>query len=232
MLIATALQGMLQCGEVLSTSDNRIPPAPRLRNAAPFVPYLAVLAGMFLLHSAWAAVALYHLGMALVLHLDRGWDHARKLGKGAQPFNLAAASLFGLSGGALLYALWPLLGVPPEAGESLAVLGITKAAWPAFIAYFCLINPWLEEIYWRGYLGDSAIRPILNDALFAGYHVLVLASFVRWPWLIAVLAGLMVAGWLWRQQARRTGGLLAPMISHFLADAGVFVAVYYLVIMR
>lgn len=210
--------------------DNRISAAPQLRRAAPYAPYLAVLIGMFLFHSAWAAVLLYHLGMALVLSLDRGWGQARRLGAGMQPLNLTATSLFGLSGGALLYFLWPLLGVPPGVGESLAGLGITQAAWPAFIAYFCLVNPWLEEVYWRGYLGDSAVRSVANDVLFAGYHVLVLSVFVWWPWLIVVLAGLVAAGWVWRQQARRTGGLLVPMVSHFLADAGVFLTVYLLVI--
>jgi len=217
---------------VLSISDKRKTPASRLRRAAPYAPYLAVLVGMYLLHSAWAAVLLYHLGMVLVLTFDRGWGQARKLVAGMQPFNLTATSLFGLSGGALLYLLWPLLGVPPGVSESLAVLGITKAAWPAFIAYFCLVNPWLEEVYWRGYLGDTAVRPVPNDALFAGYHVLVLSSFVWWPWLIVVMVGLTVAGWFWRQQARRTGGLLGPAVSHMLADAGVFFIVYYLVIRR
>jgi len=217
---------------VQSSPENLLTASPRFRRAAPYAPYLAVLVGMYLFHSAWAAVLLYHLGMALVLTLGRGWGALRGLGAGRQPLGLAATSLFGVSGGVLLYVLWPLLGVPPGVGASLAHLGITQTAWPAFIAYFCLVNPWLEEIYWRGYLGDSAARPVPNDVLFAGYHVLVLASFIRWPWLLAVLVVLAGAGWLWRQQARRTGGLLASAVSHFLADTGVFLTVYLLVIRR
>ncbi|MHB0936468.1 MAG: CPBP family glutamic-type intramembrane protease [Armatimonadota bacterium] len=206
--------------------ENRTAPASPVRLAAPYVPYLAVIAGMYLLHSAWASVFLYHLGMAGVLLVERRWGEARKLGAGLQPLQMTATGFFGLSGGVLLYLLWPLLGLPAGFADSLANLGITKAVWPLFLGYFCLVNPWLEEVYWRGYLRDDAARPVPNDALFAGYHVLVMASFVWWPWLIVVLLGLTGAGWLWRQQARLTKGLVVPMVSHLIADASILLTVY------
>jgi len=193
---------------------------------APFVPYLAVVVGMFGLHSAWGAVFGYHLGMMLVLSLDGGWPGARRFGAGMQPWPLTATGAFGLSGGVLLYLCWPLLGLPPEFSQQLAALGISSATWPLFLAYFCLVNPWLEELYWRGYLGDDAWRPVWNDLFFAGYHLLVLSPFVWWPWLGVVLVGLVSAGWLWRQMARITRGLLIPLVSHFLADAAIMLTVY------
>lgn len=181
---------------------------------------------MYLLRNAWAAVLLYHLGMAGVLLAERRWGEARKLGAGLQPLHLAGTGAFGLSGGVLLYLLWPLLGLPAGFADALAHLGITKAAWPLFLAYFCAVNPWLEEVYWRGFLGDDAARPIPNDALFAGYHVLVMAGFVWWPWLIVAMFGLTGAGWLWRQQSHLARGLLVPAVSHLLADAAILLTVY------
>jgi len=199
---------------------------------APFAPYVAVLIGMYGLHSAWAAVFGYHLSMALVLTLDGYWAQARRLGAGGPAWLRAGGALFGIGGGAALYLLWPWLGVPAGFGRTLAQLGLTEAAWPLFLVYFCAVNPALEELYWRGYLHHPSRRLIPNDLLFAGYHLLVLAGYFAWPWLIAVFIGLTAAAWLWRQLARHTGGLLVPYLSHVAADAGIMGAVYVLVVVR
>lgn len=208
------------------TTDATRPSPSRLRRVAPFVPYLAVVGGMFGLRNAWAAVFGYHLGMALVLALDRRCGDARQLGTGMQWLNFSATALFGISGGVILYLCWPFLGLPPGFNEQLAKLGISAATWPYFLAYFCLVNPWLEEVYWRGYLADASVKPVWNDLLFAGYHLLVLAPFVQWLWLLPMLGGLVLAGWLWRRQACHTGGLLIPLASHFLADTAIMLTVY------
>ena len=205
-------------------------PVSCIRQVAPFVPYLAVIIGIFGLRSAWGAVFGYHLGMALVLSLDRGWRGARGLGRGMQPLHLTATGLFGFSGGVLLFLCWPLLGLPANFNLQLAGLGLSAVTWPVFLIYFCAVNPIMEEVYWRGYLGDASRRPVWNDLLFAGYHLLVLAPFVWWPWLGVALVALFSAGWLWRQQARLTNGLLVPLVSHGIADLAIMLTVYLYVL--
>jgi membrane protease YdiL (CAAX protease family) len=134
----------------------------------------------------------------------------------------------GACAGVVLYLLWPLLSVPPDIGVYIRSIGLTPSSWPVFIAYYVLVNPFLEEYFWRGCLGSKAKHPILNDFLFAGYHMIVLAGSIAVPWLAVVFLVLCVAAWYWRQISIITGGLLAAILSHLAADITVILAIFYL----
>ena len=134
--------------------------------------------------------------------------------------------LAGILSGVALYLLWPLLGTPRDLGASLAGLGLNPLSWLPFILYFSLVNPWLEELYWRGWLGSLSPSLLARDIWFGGYHVLVLAPYVAWQWLALPLLSLSAAGWFWRQIARRKDSLLAGVLFHLAADAAILVAIY------
>lgn len=213
-----------------ATRSARGPSPSLIYRLAPFVPYPAMLLGLFYFHSVWIAAMGYHLGMLVFLALDRDRLYRWALASRQHPWRVMAAVVGGATGGILLYLCWPLLGVSPEIGSDLARLGLTATTWPVFIIYFCAVNPWLEEWYWRGYLGTASRTLSGNDALFAGYHILVILPYVPWPWLVVSLLLLTGVGWGWRQEARLSGGLLTPMVSHALADLGVILAIYALVV--
>ena len=193
------------------------------------IPYLAMILGLHVFQSAWIAFVIYH-GLILVSLLgskDRtfwaelicGWDW--KLGLGAV--------VFGLGGGVVLYFLAPMAGVNKTMIEPIiSRLGLQGISWLIFVWYHSLVNPWFEEILWRGKLGSKNSRPVLNDLLFAGYHLLVLVLFLDWIWMALAVVLLTLAGWLWRQMRQRNGGLLLPVISHMAADASIMVVVYYI----
>jgi hypothetical protein len=193
---------------------------------APLVPYLAVLLGLFVVDNVWVAALGYHLGMAGVLAGARGWGQARRLRVGGSVGLAVGLVGGGVLCGVLLHQLWAPLGIPRGLDAALAPLGLTAVTWPAFMLYFCVVNPWLEEVYWRGYLGTPARGPVWNDLLFAGYHVLVLSRFLPWPPLFLALGSVLLAGWGWRQLARVHPGLCLPAVSHLAVDAAVIYAIY------
>jgi len=200
-----------------------------LRMIAPAIPYLAVMIGLYALHSAWVAMVGYHLGMIGVLCLCRGWRFARMRISPALRGWLLVAALVGLSVGGGIYLCWPLLGSPDLLRAALSRIGIAPATWPLFILYFCAVNPWLEEFFWRGYLHDAARGVTLNDLLFAGYHLLVLIMFFAWPWLVLTLVLLTASAWTWRQVNRVSDSMLLSTICHLFADAGILLTVWALV---
>ncbi len=200
---------------------------PRLAGAA--IPYAAVVAGMYLLHSGWAAILLYHLGMLILLACDRRRSWAPLLKQGWRlGWGLTAMTLCLLSG-PIVYTLWPLLEVPDIAlRDNLAFFGLQGNSWLLFILYFSTAHPILEEIYWRGYLRDDSPGLSPLDPLFAGYHLLVLSFFIRVTWLPLPLAVLTAAGWCWRYLNHKLNGLAVPALSHLAADTAIMIAVWFL----
>lgn len=201
-----------------------------LKVGGAILPYAGLLGGLFLLDSGWAAILGYHAAMCLVLTLANGWSGLRSVLEGARPVWMAVlAVIYGL-GGVLIWILWPFIKLDGlELAAGLEAVGLSGGAWLAFIAYYSLVNPLLEEVYWRKLWGQDTRWPAASDFLYAGYHCFVLSLFVKWPWIVLAGSILVAAGWMWRQVARRTSGLAVPMVSHFVADASIIAAAYLLV---
>lgn len=188
-------------------------------------PYISMIIGLYAFNSAWLAFILYHLSIIFFVRkeklspLIKGWDW--KIGIGA--------IVFGLLGGIILYLLAPSAGVDSfMLSPILDRLGLQGFWWLLFVIYHFTVNPWFEEIFWRQKLGKSSKRLVKNDFFFAGYHVLVLALFLQWMWILLAFVILLTAAWLWRQLARRYEGLILPVLSHMAADASIMIVVYLL----
>lgn len=197
-----------------------------LRRVAVLLPYLMVILGLFPARSVWLAMLGYHAGMALLLSTAKAWPRAGRFLVPIPFYWILLTLLGGISSGVGLYLLWPWLGLDSRLPTLLGARGLTASSWLPFICYFSLVNPWLEELYWRGWLGGPSRLPQPGDLWFGGYHVLVLVPFVPWPWWTPVGVALSGAGWLWRQIARRDGSLQGPALFHFAADASIIVAIY------
>jgi hypothetical protein len=192
------------------------------------VPYLAVGLGLHAFHNAWAAILTYHAGMIAVIFLSKTRIPLKQIVRSSNNKWLMLSVTIGACGGAVLYLLWPLLSVRPDIAIYIKSIGLASTSWPAFITYYVLVNPFLEEYFWRGCLGSKAKRPVLNDFMFAGYHLIVFAGNVAVPWLAVVFFVLFGAAWYWRQISSITGGLLTAILSHLAADITVILAIYYL----
>jgi hypothetical protein len=200
-----------------------------MNRLAPVLAYAAVAAGLFWAQSAWGALIGFHLAMLAALWFDRSnlppffilFKSRRRRGW------IVSNLLVGAAGGLGLYLLWPWLGIAPDLAAQLDALGLTRSTWPVFIAYFALVNPWIEEYFWRGYLGLPSKQLIPMDCVFAGYHAMLLVGRASLPALALALSSLVFGGWLWRQSRREDEGLLTAALSHMLADLGILLAVYW-----
>ncbi len=193
------------------------------------IPYFAMSLGLFALKSAWVSFAIYH-GLVLITLLstkDRGFW--KSLIEGWNPRMGLGAIAFGLVGGMVLFFLAPLAGINQAVLEpGLAKLGLHGTPWLLFVFYHSLVNPWFEELLWRGKLGSDSRWPVLNDFLFSGYHMLVLVLFLDWVWMLLAFGILTLAGWFWRQLRQHFKGLLLPVLSHMAADSSIMAVAYLL----
>ncbi len=131
------------------------------------------------------------------------------------------------------------LGVVPVVGILLLHLDLV-AAHPALVApwlVFAVVNPVVEEAYWRGTVADATARwpvwaaALWSTGLFVASHPLMWGVFSVGNRSPMLYASLTLMGLAWFAMRRATGSLRWPVASHALVDVGnlsvfVFVNVY------
>jgi Type II CAAX prenyl endopeptidase Rce1-like len=193
---------------------------------APILPYLAIWAGMFLFKNAWAALIGFHIAILITVLLLQPNIPTNILFKSRHPKWIIANVLLCGGSGIGLYFLWNIFGITSDLPAQLQSLGLTLSSWPIFIAYFSLVNPFVEEYFWRGVLGIHSKKPAIGDFIFAGYHTIILWGRVNPLSILFAVIILVSAGWLWRQISRVDDGLLAPVLGHMAADFSILLTIY------
>lgn len=190
------------------------------------LPYLAVWAGLFFFKSAWFALVGFHIAILLALLLLRPSIPINILFKSKSPKWILFSVLFCSTSGIGLYFLWNVFGVAQDLPAQLKSLGLYSTAWVPFIAYFSLVNPLVEEYFWRGVLGSATRKPYIGDVVFASYHAMILWGRVNPYAILFAVIILISAGWLWRQLFRKDHGLLAAVLGHMVADFSILLTIY------
>ncbi|MCD4760169.1 hypothetical protein K8R33_04755 [archaeon] len=192
------------------------------------VPYVAMILGLYIFHSGWLAFIIYHVLILIVMYFTKTLNQWKNLFKGWNTKIAILATIFGLVGGIILYLLAPMAGIRETITTNLSLIGLSGIPWLLFIIYHLAINSWFEESYWRGTFGSKKKGLVFTDVIFAGYHMLVLALFLKWHWIALSFVILTIAAWFWRQLVTKYEGLLLPTISHIAADASIMIVVYLL----
>ena len=197
-----------------------------MKCTAPILAYLAVGIGLFQFHSAWGALLAFHLAIVLSLWFAKPDLPISILLKSNSIKWIVTSILICGSSGITLYFFWSYFGFANDLPRQVESLGLNAFTWPAFITYFALVNPFIEEYFWRGYLGNRTKVLFIYDFIYAVFHALILINKVRTGSIVYGLVVLTFAGWFWRQVAREDHGLLAPVLGHMLADFTILMAVY------
>ena len=183
-----------------------------LRFAAP---YLAVAVFWFYIPNAWLATLSYHI---LIVLLARGRISPPSLPP--KPIYLFYA-LPTVAVGPLLWVLLPHLA-SGGLDAWLARRHFSTSSLLLFLPYFGLIHPWLEQVHWKPLREHTP----LAHPLFAGYHILVLASLTTWPWLVFAFCSLSLVSYFWGKLTSHAKSLTPAYVSHAIADIGLVIAAY------
>ena len=195
---------------------------PWPRQISILVPYVAVLLGLYILKNAWIAIGVYHSGVAAFLIASNWKNLLRKVYAGWNSLMAVAGVVMAAMIVPILFFLWEHMQLEDMPLASvLANFGLHGHSWLLFVAYFSTVQPLLEELYWRGYLECDQKHVSWVDVTFSGYHILVLAWFIKPPWLVVVFVILTAAAYAWRHLASKLEGLAVPLLSHVVADIGI-----------
>lgn len=193
---------------------------------APILPYLALWAGLFFFKSAWFALLGFHAAILLALVVMRPVLPFNILFKSGYFKWVLSSVLFCSTSGIGLYFLWGVFGVAKDLPVQLVLMGLNSTSWIPFIVYFSLVNPFIEEYFWRGVLGNDARGIHVGDLVFAGYHAIILWGRAHPFAILFAVIILVSAGWLWRQISRNDQGLLAAVLGHMAADFSILLVIY------
>lgn len=202
----------------------------RFKLFSAFVPYVAVMAGLYILKNAWIAIGLYHFGISVFLITEDGRKSLKKLRRGWNSIAAVISILMSVMIFPIIFFFWKLMYLENMTlNSTLSGFGLYGPSWLFFMIYFSTAQPLLEELYWRGYLANSHKYISWTDFAFAGYHILVLAWFVKLPWLVIAFIVLTIVAYIWRYLASKFEGLIVPLLSHIAADVSIIVAIYVLI---
>jgi len=192
--------------------------------------YLSISIGFFWVRSAWVTLLGFHAAMIVSLIIARPNLSLLTLFKNTNPKWIIVSILPCALSGVCLYFLRSYFGFAPDLHAQLEAIGLTTQTWLPFIIYAVLVNPVIEEYFWRGYLGSAAKGLNIFDLVFASYHILVLIGKANLPAIVLIVIVLTFAAWCWRQIAHESGGLLAPVLGHMAADLTILLAIHRMVI--
>jgi membrane protease YdiL (CAAX protease family) len=194
------------------------------------VPYVAALIGLYVLKNAWVAIGLYHLGISVLLITGDGSNLLKKVPMGWNSIAVVISVVMSVMIFPILFFFWRFMQLENTSLASILTnFGLHEASWFFFMIYFSTVQPLLEEVYWRGYLGCGYQHLSWTDLAFAGYHILVLAWFIKLPWLVIAFIVLTSVAYIWRYLASKLEGLIVPLLSHIVADISIIVAIYVLI---
>ena len=192
----------------------------------PILPYLAVGIGLLWFQNAWVALLGFHFAILISLLFARAHIPIKTLFKSADIRWVVLSILLCGSSGISLYFFRSYFGFANDLPAQVEALGLNSANWPVFITYFALVNPFVEEYFWRGYLGNPTNGLYISDFLYAGFHAFIMNGKLQFCSAIYGLIMLVLAGWFWRQIAREDKGLLASVLGHMAADFIILMAAY------
>ena len=200
-----------------------------LKRISVIVPYAAVLIGLYILKNAWIAIGLYHLGIAVFLITDNRNRLLKRICTGFNSIMAAVGAVTSAMIFPIIFFFWGYMQLEnTPLNSALAKFGLHGTSWFFFMIYFSTVQPFLEELYWRGYLEGNHKYFSWADLAFAGYHILVLAWFIKLPWLIIAFIVLTAAAYIARHIASKLDGLMVPLISHIAADISIVTATHVL----
>jgi membrane protease YdiL (CAAX protease family) len=190
-------------------------------------PYLAVILGVFFFKNGLIAVLLYHL---ILLICIIGINRSQALNLVKSGFHRHVGPLIclgGLLSGMVIFYLWPFSKQETvNLAQIMESVSLANTSFTVFALYACLINPILEESFWRGCFKSGPWFPNPIDVLFAGYHAILLIPVIKPIFVLLSFVALMCVGWVFRNIYRLTGGLAIPLLTHIVADIAILYAIW------
>ncbi|MBQ7792751.1 MAG: CPBP family intramembrane metalloprotease [Clostridia bacterium] len=110
----------------------------------------------------------------------------------------------------------------------LSAQAITKSVYPFVFIHIVLVNSFLEEFFFRGFLfrnlylnGNKTYAYLFSSVLFALYHIGIFQSWFSVPMVLFFLIGLAFSGIFFCEVDRRCQNIYGGWLIHLGANVGI-----------
>ncbi|SER92861.1 CPBP family intramembrane glutamic endopeptidase [Psychrobacillus sp. OK032] len=100
-----------------------------------------------------------------------------------------------------------------------------------------LINPILEELYWREFMYKRLFQKVgkiltvlITSIFYALYHLIVVMEIFSFPFNVLAVIPVFLAGVMWGIFRIKFNSITAPIISHCLADIGIMLVYWHIIL--
>lgn len=119
-----------------------------------------------------------------------------------------------------------------EVQDLLAAWDFTGTKVIGLVLVLILVNPILEELYWREFMYGRLLKWGAGKAIgitaffYALYHFFIVYLIFNFPFNVIAVLPVFIAGVMWGYMRLKLKSLAGPVISHMLADLGIMM-VYF-----
>lgn len=109
--------------------------------------------------------------------------------------------------------------------------GVTALTYPFIALAIVLINPFIEEYFWRGFVFrvfNKYWRGYWTGLLFALHHVIIIAGWFNWWQFLLVTVFLAIIGILFNWVYKKTDSIYATLITHTVADLVIVIIGFFI----
>ena len=192
------------------------------------IPYVAVGIGLYVFSNAWLTIALYYVGVIVYIIAFGREELRRSLPGGLNRKLLLISALIFSQAGVAIFLLWPHSVLPGvNLTDFLNNTGLGQWRFAVFATMFCLLNPVMEEIFWRGCFASNPHKPSWTDAGYAGYHVPVALMVADVSLSITAFSVLFFTGWFLRYLRYKSNGLTMGILAHLIADISIMGGLWF-----
>jgi len=188
-----------------------------------FLPYISIIIGLYFLSDAFLTLIFFQISIIFsfifikpdIKKLFNGWH--KYLGLGL----ILTVIIFSFLA---IFVATKYLNL--EISDKIVNYNLTKVNFIIFTILFILINPAIEELFWRQTISSEKVI-YFEDFMFGFYHSLVLFNFVGLFFSIIIGLFLTAVSVFWKFLNKTLDGLLIPYLMHLVADLAVIVLILF-----
>jgi len=203
--LAVILTALICCG-IMSLIDGVIRPGYAVKSAVKIALFLGIPVLLSLKEKSLSALSLFRFP-------KKGLLSAFALGAGVYGVILGG-----------YFLVQPFFDFSGIAGKLTQNAGVTRENFLYVSLYISFVNSLLEEFFFRGFLFTNlktkgkGFANVFSAAVFAAYHVAMMAGWFSPVLFVLVMAGLTVGGMLFNGLNDRFGGICVSWLVHMCAN--------------